>query len=303
MDSITKSPIELRKQSYRLMILLLRHIKSLSGAALATSAPPTLSGTWEGFFQKSGTTKQVTLSEQPSNNCYPKLRVEAESYQTDSGLNRNNSIAYDIDNGNWLKFNNVNLCTGFDRVTVRYSSASNLKGFIEIRESLNGGLRATLDIKPTGSWNNYEEDTVLLSDADGVEDIFLVFKSENGRSGDLLNLDWIEYTNPNASTIQAKDPSGNLVWNAGSTPVSANTYTGKGIANFVTDRETGLIEGNLQVINDNVIQYTWLKSEAVIQQEADSAPTNSTTTIINPNDVDAAGSNSRKSYENCGFLS
>jgi len=282
--------------------------KNLTNAALTTAPPLTFTGTWEGFFQKSGTTKQITLAQTPTNNCYPKLRVEAESYQRDSGIQRGPSnsnpisVAYNIDNGDWLKFNNVEFCNGFDRVTVRYSSNSSRKGFIEIREdSPTGRLRATLDIKSTGSWSNYEEDTVLLSDADGTEDIYMVFKSESGNSGDLLSLDWIEYTNPNPSTITAKDSNGNVVWNAGSTPESANTYVGEGFANFVTDRESGLVEGNLKVINNNVIQYTWLKSEEVIQQEEDAAPINSPNQVINPNDVDAAGSNSRKSYETVVF--
>jgi len=122
--------------------------------------------------------------------CATFSTIEAEDFNSMSGVvDEGANIGY-IDNGDWCKYSNIDLSCAAS-IEVSASSKSN-SGSIEVRlGSSTGTLIGTVAISATGNWNTWETSSANLSSVSGTNDVFLVF---TGGSGSLFNVDWFEFS-------------------------------------------------------------------------------------------------------------
>ncbi|MBD3316829.1 MAG: carbohydrate-binding protein [Chitinivibrionales bacterium] len=114
--------------------------------------------------------------------------IRAVDHDAQSGVSGTSVVGY-IDNGDWTRYDNIDLGSGVDRITVSASS-NNSGGSIEVRlNSSSGTLLGTVSVSSTGAWGNYETFSAPLSETSGTKTICLKF---TGGSGYLFNLDWVE---------------------------------------------------------------------------------------------------------------
>ncbi|RED94649.1 carbohydrate-binding protein [Marinoscillum furvescens] len=116
--------------------------------------------------------------------------VQAESFNSMSGIvDEGTNIGY-IHDGDWAMYSNIDLSCATD-FEVRASSQTS-GGNMEIRTgSPTGTLLGTVSIPGTGSWGNYSNFSTTISGASGVQDVYLVF---TGGSGYLFNVDWFKFS-------------------------------------------------------------------------------------------------------------
>ncbi|WP_416151887.1 carbohydrate-binding protein [Salipaludibacillus sp. HK11] len=80
--------------------------------------------------------------------------------------------------GNWIKFDNVDLSTGYNAFAVNYASPES--GSFDIRlGSPNGNIIGSVNYGATGDWSNYQWSGTPSLDvtARGTQDIFIVSTS------------------------------------------------------------------------------------------------------------------------------
>nr|WP_049786640.1 family 16 glycosylhydrolase [Evansella cellulosilytica] len=109
----------------------------------------------------------------------PDFQLHACDFNDASGVNSWDCGIGGFDPGNWIKFNNVDLSTGYNAFAVSYASA--LSGSFDIRiGSPNGQIIGTVNYEPTGDWGTYQWSGTpsLDSTVHGVHDIYIV--STNG---------------------------------------------------------------------------------------------------------------------------
>lgn len=136
----------------------------------------------------------------------PFLPIGAESFCSSSEVSVvdtgvSNQIVQDIDDGDFLRFSNVDF--GYDDVynCIRvFASAGTNGGTIEVRtDSVDGELLSTVDITTTGMWNQYELFVAYTNkNIVGIHDIFLVF---SGEAGNLFNIDNFYFLNDDCSGV------------------------------------------------------------------------------------------------------
>jgi|GEM_PF-874711 len=128
------------------------------------------------------------------------LKIEAEGYCAQSGLNTWSTGFGDINANDYAKYCGVNLSTGYNRLT--FNLATPLSGTIYVRlGSTTGTTIGTLNFTSTGDWGTYQQQTITLSGASGTQDVFLV-----GGSG-TINLDWIQFSNSTGARVASKGDS------------------------------------------------------------------------------------------------
>ena len=122
--------------------------------------------------------------------------IEAEDYcdmsgvQTESSNDGGSQVGY-IQNGDWLKFNDVDFGSGASNFSAQVSSATS-GGDIELRlDSSTGKLIGTCAVDGTGSWASYDAVSCSVSGASGVQDLYLVFTGVNGY---LFNINSFNFT-------------------------------------------------------------------------------------------------------------
>ncbi|MDB4284593.1 carbohydrate-binding protein, partial [Akkermansiaceae bacterium] len=129
---------------------------------------------------------------------------EAEDYDAQSGLGLEIASDYfgsqNLSNahaGDWARYNDIPLKSGaiFRARVATYGSEF---GQLEVRlGSTSGTLIGTIPLIDTGSaqsWNS--QDVNLTGYADGLYDIFLVWKSLTGETGAGFNLNWFDIIDP-----------------------------------------------------------------------------------------------------------
>ncbi|WP_025744119.1 carbohydrate-binding protein, partial [Aquimarina pacifica] len=138
--------------------------------------------------------------------------IQAEDYCDESGIQLSgNAVGY-IQNGDWIKFNDVDFKNGAASISASVSSGAS-GGTIEIRQgSTSGTLLGTVEVANTGSWTTWETVSSNTSSITGEQDIFLVF---TGGSGYLLDIDWFTFTedttvNPCNSPLANVTPPSNI---------------------------------------------------------------------------------------------
>ena len=137
-------------------------------------------------------TAQITITVTLGN---PYIRNEAEAYNQQSGIQKETcseggqNIGY-IENGDWIRFNNIDFGTGAASFEARVSSQGS-GGNIEIRlDSLSGPLVGTCTVPVTGGWQSWTTVSCPVNGATGVHDLYLRF---TGGSGYLFNINWWKF--------------------------------------------------------------------------------------------------------------
>ena len=130
-------------------------------------------------------------------------RLEAEDFDRMSGIvteastESGDNVGW-INNGDWLRFDDVNLSgiTNMDaRVSSRFSG-----GTIEVRRgSATGALIGSINVSNTGGDQNWRTLNTSINNASGTQDVYLVF---TGGNGFLFNVNWVEF---NSSSRSNKD--------------------------------------------------------------------------------------------------
>ena len=125
----------------------------------------------------------------------PYTRNEAEAYDQQSGVQKETcseggqNIGY-IENGDWIRFNNMDFGTGAASFEARVSSQGS-GGNIEIRlDSLTGPVIGNCTVPVTGGWQTWTTVSCPVSGATGVHDLYLKF---TGGSGYLFNINWWQF--------------------------------------------------------------------------------------------------------------
>jgi cytochrome c len=124
--------------------------------------------------------------------------VQAESADEFQGTRPLNSDAAEgkvmmgaIEHGGFLRFNNIAF-EQVSRMTVRVASAG-AGGTIEIhRGRVDGEFLGSTSVEVNGQWEKFYEKTFDLGDAEGRDDLYLVFKNPENRGG-LMNIDSVEF--------------------------------------------------------------------------------------------------------------
>jgi len=136
-------------------------------------------------------------------------KIEAEEYNdlSSSTIEKigtgdgGSGIGY-IENGNYLVFKNIDFGNGANSFNARIAGQSSTN--IQLRlGGPSGSLIGTLSMSPTGSWDVYEEQSCNVSNARGVNDLYLVFSGP-------VNIDWFTFKGDSApSSSVPSSPTGN----------------------------------------------------------------------------------------------
>jgi glucosylceramidase len=123
-------------------------------------------------------------------------QIQASSYNDESGIETETTSdtggGYDvgyINNGSWIHFKNINFGSGVSSVNVRTASAGN-GGTIELhQDSVSGTLLGTATLPVTGGWQNWTTVSAAITGANGVHDLYLVFKG----TPPIGNINWFQF--------------------------------------------------------------------------------------------------------------
>jgi hypothetical protein len=141
------------------------------------------------------------------------LQIQAESEAQNSGVvNYGYGISY-VDNGDWVRFANVDLgpC-GFYQSFSALIATPYSGNLVHVRLDAVTGLEiATLITAATGTdWQTFSIETEPLQPVSGVHDLYLVFdgtpnlsNATQGSGNGIGNFDWIELVNNVAVTAPA----------------------------------------------------------------------------------------------------
>ncbi|MDP4182680.1 MAG: carbohydrate-binding protein, partial [Bacillota bacterium] len=133
---------------------------------------------------------------------------EAENYDTQSGIatescGEGGQNVANIENGDYVVYNNVNFGSGAINFQGRVSSA-NSGGNIEIRlDSATGTLIGTCAVSGTGGWQNWVTKSCSVSGVTGTHNLYLKF---TGGSGYLFNINWWKFSS-NATPTPTSTPT------------------------------------------------------------------------------------------------
>jgi hypothetical protein len=104
-----------------------------------------------------------------------------------------------IADGHTLRFPELHL-GGSPSLTCRVASGGS-GGVVEFRAgSVKGELLASVEVKPTGGWDQWVELSAPLAPSTGWTDLYVVFANP-GKSG-LMNLDWVRFDKPEFSKTE-----------------------------------------------------------------------------------------------------
>ncbi|MEK8127153.1 carbohydrate-binding protein [Paenibacillus filicis] len=93
-------------------------------------------------------------------------------------------------NGSWIMYKNVNL-SGVNGIQARVANGFSTATSIEVRtDSPTGALLGTIGVNGTGGWQTWVTNSAALSGANGVKDVYLVYRGA-------VNLNGIQFTAAN----------------------------------------------------------------------------------------------------------
>jgi hypothetical protein len=207
--------------------------------------------------------------------------TEAESYNSQSGIatetcGEGGLDVCNIENGDWIAFNNFNFSNNPTGFQARVASATS-GGNIEIRlDSSTGTLLGTCAVAGTGGWQTYTTATCSVSGATGTHTLYLKF---TGGSGYLFNVNWFQFTGsggptptrtntptagPSQTPTRTNTPPGPTATPGGSTcsPVTATitaSFTQDGAGTFcwqATNLGSYINSWNLTNLTVNGVNFT-----------------------------------------------
>lgn len=170
--------------------------------ASGTSAAPMIFSPYNGEAVTVSGCDIVTGWQNPSG--YKKMAstdfaLQAEAFSSMSGVVTMGTVIGFCDDGDWIRFNGVNLGSGCTTLRVRMAvPASNAGRPVEIRlGSPTGRLVGTLTTAATGSWDTYTEQTTTLTGAVDNQTVYCVFKGGGG----VGNFDWFRFERPDVTQV------------------------------------------------------------------------------------------------------
>lgn len=147
----------------------------------------------EVHFTGNGTIQEITadlIGVEPIGTLNPYVRVEAETMAWNAGIlvepitvddseqGSSRLAVTDIDHGDWTAVANVDFGEGAATFTAMVASASD-GGVIELRlNDPEGQLIGTLEVPSTNGWNHWIEVTTDVSGAEGVHDLYFVYRGK-----------------------------------------------------------------------------------------------------------------------------
>ena len=131
------------------------------------------------------------------------LVIQAEAYNTMSGILNKGTVIGNFDNGDWLQYNNVNLGTnGYNTFTANVAcDAANAGHTFQIRlGSTTGTIIGTITVPNTGGWTTFQTVSTTLTGGTGIQNIFVVGVSNtNG----IADIDWYKFSSLKSAKLNA----------------------------------------------------------------------------------------------------
>ncbi len=138
-------------------------------------------------------------------NRSPYDKNEAEDFSEQTGIQTEDcsdtgvglNVGF-IENGDWLKFSNLDFNKGVSSFEARVTSATN-GGNIDLHlDGIDGELIGTCKVLATGGWQSWQTISCIANNIDGVHDLYLVF---SGESGFLFNINWWKFNEHKISEL------------------------------------------------------------------------------------------------------
>jgi hypothetical protein len=151
------------------------------GAGSTTSPPPT------------GTTSPTpTTSTSPGGNRDAYSAIQAESFNTQSGVVNSGTYISSLANGDWARYDNVNFGSSAPKdfvARVASGAAGGVSGLVEMRlDNVNNAPIGNFAIANTGGWTSWRDVPGNVAGPTGTHTVFLKFTS--GQPADYVNVDW-----------------------------------------------------------------------------------------------------------------
>ncbi|WP_199621404.1 carbohydrate-binding protein [Paenibacillus alkalitolerans] len=156
------------------------------------------------------------------------IRIEAEKYSSQIGIITETASDTgggqnigSLDPGDWVAYSGINL-TGMDNMSFRYASIRT--GTMRVRlGSPSGTIIGTLDITPTGGWQNWTTKNIAIAPTVGFQNIYFTFERDDGQT--VANLNYFEIPETNEAE--------NAVLSGAVAANHYSGYTGTGYADYV----------------------------------------------------------------------
>jgi arabinoxylan arabinofuranohydrolase len=159
------------------------------------------------FFSEDGTIQEIAADlkgVKQVKHLNPFARIEAVTMAWNVGIQAEplvseagepvtpvNLAVTNIENGDWTAVSRVDFGKGASAFKASISSASE-GGIIELRlDKPNGQLIGELDVSSTNGWNNWNELTTDVTGAEGVHDLYFVFKGRPNQ--ELFQINYWEF--------------------------------------------------------------------------------------------------------------
>ncbi len=169
----------------------------------------------DGSIQKVWPTRRGIGVRKASENIQVDRFTSAASGITTPVLNGDEAVGFyvsGITNGSWVKYTDVDFeAKTYSTLSARVAG-SNSGGTIEVRQgSASGLLLATVNVPSTGGSSLWKTVTTnVLAQANGLQDIVLVFRTTTGT----FNVNWIRFNQPNTFVLNfEKDGEGSVTVN------------------------------------------------------------------------------------------
>jgi len=126
----------------------------------------------------------------------PFVQNEAEDFNEKQGIVIENSTETaknicDAQDGEWIKFNDVDFGTGALALDVRVASATE-GGNLEIRlDRLDGPIIGNCKVERTGGWQKWVTKSCEIKEIKGIHDVYFKFV---GAPGVLFNMNWWKFS-------------------------------------------------------------------------------------------------------------
>ncbi len=136
-------------------------------------------------------------------------KIEAESFNNQSGIQVENcsdtgggqNVGW-TDTNDYIMFENIDFGSGASGVDLRVAKATSFTANIELRlGSTNGTLIGTSSFGSTGGWQNWQTQYTNISGANGIHDLYIVFKGGSG----ICNLNWFQFYSGSGSRMASAD--------------------------------------------------------------------------------------------------
>ncbi|MBN2497762.1 MAG: carbohydrate-binding protein [Deltaproteobacteria bacterium] len=120
--------------------------------------------------------------------------LEAEEYDEMSGITDSGEYIESCDDGDWIRFDNVDFEAGYTSLVIRAGRPSDTNSMhAEIRaDAMDGPLVADFVPEGTGDWYVFEDQSVTPAVISGVHDLYVLFLGGYG----VGNFDWFHFVDP-----------------------------------------------------------------------------------------------------------